>query len=119
MTGSKGSGSKRDNLFAKLAVQNANAARHEEAAAEPAAEAVSPSPALPEPVTKKPAPARKRSATVKGKRVHPDYCQANAYIPKKLRLAVERELLELKPLDYSSLVEELLGKWLKSRGVFE
>lgn len=54
-----------------------------------------------------------------GKRNHPDYCQANAYLPKSVRKAVERALLDIEGKDYSDLVEELLRKWLKSRGVSE
>jgi hypothetical protein len=114
------SSSKRESMFAKLAAQQVNPL-HEEAApdAETAAEDTPPSPALPEPARKKPAPSRSKPETVKGKRVHPDYCQANAYIPKKLRRAVDKALFDLEGMDYSTLVEDLLRKWLKSRGVSE
>lgn len=124
------SGSKRDNLFAKLAQQTA---RTETAAPEDAAPAVestpeaapAPPPPSPAPVAAAPAEAaksksaasRKRAEPVTGKRTNPEYCQANAYIPKALRREVERALLDIDGLDYSSLVEELLRKWLKSKGV--
>jgi hypothetical protein len=111
--------SKKENLFAKLAVQNAKAAHDEETIAAPVEEVADPSPALPEPVKQKPAPARKKPEQVKGKRDNPDYCQANAYILKRIRRAVDRQLLDIEGMDYSSLVEDLLRKWLKSRGVSE
>ena len=119
MTGGKSSNSKKENLFAKLAVQNAKAAHDEEAAADLAGEEAIPSPALPESVKKQSASARKKPEPVKGKRDNPDYCQANAYLPKKMRREVDRQLLDIEGMDYSSLVEDLLRKWLKSRGVSE
>ena len=112
--------SKKEGMFAKLAAQQARTG-HDEAppAVEAAAEELPPSPALPPPATPKASPARKKPETVKGKRDNPDYCQANAYVPKRLRRAVDRVLLDMDELDYSTLVEDLLRKWLKSRGVSE
>ena len=55
----------------------------------------------------------------KGKRGDPGYCQANAYVPKTVRKAVDKALIDIDDMDYSSLVTELLRKWLKSRGVPE
>lgn len=110
---------KKENLFAKLAAQQA---RPEPEAPAPVTEAgnadAPPSPAPIETAKSKAAP-RKRADPVKGKRDNPAYCQANAYVPKSVRKAVDRELLDIDGLDYSSLVEDLLRKWLKSRGVSE
>jgi hypothetical protein len=106
---------KKENLFAKLAQQNA--VREEAAgAAVAAAEETLPSPAPVDRTKAKPA-SRKPPEPAKGKRENPDYCQANAYVPKSLRRAVEKAILDVEGLDYSTLVEDLLRKWLKSRGV--
>ena len=113
------SDAKKANLFAKLAQQNA---RTEQAETEPAApvetppELPPPSPAPVEAIKTKAAP-KKKPEPPQGKRNHPDYCQANAYVPKKVKRAVERQILDIDGLDYSTLVEELLVKWLKARGV--
>jgi hypothetical protein len=123
------SGNKKENLFAKLAQQTARTeiapaierAAELEAPPEVAADEIPPSPTQVEPPPEelpkpKPPAARKKAEPVTGKRTNPDYCQANAYIPKVLRRDVERELLDIEGLDYSSLVEDLLRKWLKSKG---
>ena len=115
------SNSKKENLFAKLAQQNA---RSEQAEAEPAAvettpEAPPPSPAPVEAAKPKAPTPKKKPEPPQGKRGNPDYCQANAYVPKRLRRAVDRELLDIEGLDYSTLVADLLRKWLKTRGVTE
>ena len=110
----------REGMFAKLAAQQARTGQEEAPpAVEAVAEAAPPSPALPTPAAPKPSPGRKKPETVKGKRDNPDYCQANAYVPKRLRRAVDRVLLDMEGLDYSTLVEDLLRKWLKSQGVSE
>ncbi len=62
---------------------------------------------------------RKQPESPKGKRGNPAYCQANAYVPKTLRRAVEKALLDLEGVDYSTLITDLLRKWLKARGVSE
>jgi hypothetical protein len=108
---------KRKNLFAKLAVQSERTASEEAAAAE--AVAADTPPALPVAVASKAAAPKKKPEAVKGKRGNPDYCQANAYVPKSLRRSVDRALLDLEDMDYSTLVTDLLRKWLKSRGVSE
>jgi hypothetical protein len=110
---------KKTNLFAKLVQQNAKA-NHDDAGgiAVASPEDTPPSPAPADrPKTK--SSAKKIPQRVKGKRDDPDYCQANAYIPKALRLAIEKAILDVDKLDYSTLVEDLLRKWLKSRGVSE
>jgi len=112
--------SKKENLFAKLAGQQTRALVHEEPAAPvvvaPADTAPSPAPVE---AKQKPSPAKKKPEPVKGKRDNPNYCQANAYVPKSLRRAVDKALFDVEGLDYSSLIEDLLKKWLKSRGVSE
>lgn len=111
---------KRDAMFAKLAQQHARANPEPAVATaeSPAAEAL-PSPAPPEATANPRAGRKKPQEPVRGKRAHPDYCQANAYIPRSLRRAVEKALLDTDGLDYSTLVAELLRKWLKSQGVSE
>ena len=96
---------KKENLFVRLAEQNRARETREGQAAEP------PSPA--------PDSAPKRGGPVLGKRNDPNYCQANAYVPKGLRRAVEKALLDIDGLDYSTLVADLLKGWLESRGVPE
>jgi hypothetical protein len=111
---------KKENLFTKLVAQQQKAI---EPPAEPAIETppeeVPPSPAPPEPARPKASAAKKLPELAKGKRVDPNYCQANAYVPKSLRKAVDRALLDIDGLDYSTLVTDLLRKWVKSRGVSE
>jgi len=48
-----------------------------------------------------------------GKRSHPDFEQITAYIRKDTHHAVKIELLN-NGKEFSELVEELLGQWLKS-----
>jgi hypothetical protein len=111
---------KKETMFAKLAQQHAKANPEEAvAAAERPAEDIPPSPAPPEAVKAKPHASRRKVEAVSGKRGNPDYCQANAYVPKAVRKAVDKALLDIDGLDYSSLVTDLLRKWLKGRGVSE
>ena len=115
---------KKENLFAKLAQQHAaKPADDEPKAAEPVpAEPVPvgppPSPALPAARPKSATP-RKKAEPVTGRRANPDYCQANAYVLKSVRRSVDRALLDMDDMDYSTLVEDLLVKWLKTRRVSE
>jgi hypothetical protein len=113
------SNSKKENLFANLAKQQAPMVHEEPAAA--AATPPADTPPSPAPVEAKPKtpPTKKRPEPVKGKRDNPDDCQANAYVPKTLRRAVDKALFDVEGLDYSTLIEDLLRKWLKSRGVSE
>jgi hypothetical protein len=115
------SNSKKENLFARLAHQQQAKAAQEDTAVEGGSspEDTPPSPALAAPAKAKPSPSKKTTEPVKGKRQNPDYCQANCYVPKNLRRAVDKVLLDIDGLDYSTLVEDLLRKWLKSRGVPE
>jgi hypothetical protein len=108
---------KKENLFAKLAAQQPKPeSEAADVSVEPVAPEPPPSPA-PEVAKPKAATARKKSEPVKGKRENPAYVQANAYVPKTVRKAVDKALFDIEGLDYSSLVEDLLRKWLKSRGV--
>ena len=137
------SGTKKSEMFAKLAAQQAQppalspdtiaqpSHSHERAGTQ--APATTPEP-IPTTVDRSPPPVQptpaaqptpsavtdtsssKRNIKIKGKRENPDFVQANAYIPKKLRRAVEHALLDIEQ-DYSTLVEDLLRQWLKSRGI--
>ena len=49
-----------------------------------------------------------------GKRSHPDFEQITAYIRKDTHHAVKIVLLKNGGKEFSELVEELLGQWLKS-----
>ncbi len=95
---------RKENLFAKLAVQNAKES-HDDARAASVAVAAEELPPSPAPIeTAKPVRriAAKPPEPAKGKRNNPDYCQANAYVPKAVRKAVDRALLDIDGLDYSS-----------------
>ena len=115
------SDNKKENLFAKLAGQaQARAVREDTTVAEETpAKDTPPSPALPPEAKPARRSAPKPAEAVKGTREDPAYCQANAYVPKTLRRAVNKALLDIDGMDYSTLVTELLRKWLKSRGVSE
>jgi hypothetical protein len=107
----------KENLFAKLAQQNARAVQAEAATAEEPPPADTPPSPAPVEAMPKAAPSRKKPEPAKGKRDNPAYVQANAYVPKTLRRAVDKVLLDMDDLDYSTLIEDLLRKWLKSHGV--
>ena len=116
------SDNKKENLFAKLAVLDSKTT-HDAAEADrggPAVAAVPKSHHSPAPAeTPKPkiSDGKKKPEPITGKRANPDYCQANAYVPKSVRRAVDKALLDIDDLDYSTLITDLLRKWLKSRGV--
>ncbi len=111
---------KKTDMFAKLVAQQAKPISDEhDPASEVEAGDPPPSPA-PLPTAKPKGSAGKtRAEAPKGKRDHPDYCQANAYVPKTLRKAVDKALLDIDGLDYSTLVTDLLRKWVKTQGVSE
>jgi hypothetical protein len=110
---------KKENLFASLGrLQTAKALQEESASPDVATpEADTPPSPAPADTAKIRTIPRTKPEPVRGKRQNPDYCQANCYVPKKLRKAIDRALLDIEDLDYSSLVEELLRKWLTSRGL--
>ncbi len=114
------SGNKKTDMFAKLVAQQAKPVEDAPVVASDITVEEETPPPAPLPPARPKAPAVKAKAeTPKGKRHHPDYCQANAYVPKTLRKAVDRALLDIDGLDYSMLVTDLLRKWVKSRGVSE
>jgi FMN phosphatase YigB (HAD superfamily) len=49
-----------------------------------------------------------------GKRSHPDFEQITAYIRRDTHRAVKIALLKNGRKEFSELVEDLLGQWLKS-----
>ncbi len=56
------------------------------------------------------------AAPMRGKRSHPDYTQAPAFVRKDTYKAVKIALLnDERGLDYSDLVEELLTAWLENK----
>lgn len=84
----------------------------------PADEAPPPSPApvadaspVPEPPAEKRKPGRPKS----GKSSNPEFVQTTAYVEEAVHIAVKKALLDLKGTDYSSLVNDLLKQWVKSR----
>lgn len=72
-------------------------------------------PAKAKPKAEKPRSTAAAPAPMRGKRSHPDYTQAPAFVRKNTYKAVKIALLNgERGLDYSDLVEELLTTWLKS-----
>lgn len=56
------------------------------------------------------------AAPMRGKRSHPDYTQAPAFVRKDTYKAIKIALLnDDRGLDYSDLVQELLTAWLADR----
>jgi hypothetical protein len=77
-----------------------------------------PSPALPRPAETpaRSADRRKPGRPKGGKSSDPDFVQTTAYVEEAVHIAVRKALLDMKGMDYSSLVNDLLKKWVKSRG---
>ena len=78
-----------------------------------------PSPALPpvvEPPPKRPVERRKPGRPKGGKSSNPEFVQTTAYVEESVHIAVKKALLDVRDMDYSSLVNDLLKKWVKSRG---
>ncbi len=50
-----------------------------------------------------------------GKSSNPEFVQTTAYVEETVLIAVKKALLDVKDLDFSSLVNDLLKKWTKSR----
>jgi hypothetical protein len=78
----------------------------------PAEETPPPSPA---PVHA-PVERRKPGRPKGGKSSDPGFVQTTAYVEEAVHIAVKKALLDVKGLDYSSLVNDLLKKWVKSSG---
>jgi hypothetical protein len=116
------SDSRKENLFATLAARQNPPPTVQGDVQAPATEELPPCPTatVPAPAaSKKGRGSRKKPESPKGKRGNPAYCQANAYVPKTLRRAVDKALLDIEGVDYSTLITDLLRKWLKSRGASE
>jgi hypothetical protein len=93
-----------------------------QAGATPTSAEPPPSPALPEPelvsepVTSKTAAAKRKPGRPKvGKSSNPEFIQTTAYVEEAVHLAVRKALLDMKGMDYSSLVNDLLKRWVKTR----
>ena len=65
--------------------------------------------------TNKTTPPKKRNRKKTGKRSDPNYELVGALIPKQLHREVKKLLLDEEELDYSTLVEQLLNKWVKDK----
>lgn len=84
----------------------------------PSAETATPSPAprpatisTPESSIEKRRPGRPKG----GKSSNPEFVQATAYVEEAVLIAVKKALLDVRDTDFSSLVNDLLKKWVKSR----
>ena len=93
--------------------------KEKQAGALPPAEiSPTPSPALPplalearQQITEKRKPGRPKG----GKSSNPEFVQATAYIEEAVLIAVKKALLDDRGTDFSSLVNDLLKKWVNSR----
>lgn len=77
-----------------------------------------PSPALPVEVTESPkatSEKRRPGRPKGGKSSNPEFVQTTAYVEETVLIAVKKALLDVRDLDFSSLVNDLLKNWVKSR----
>jgi hypothetical protein len=84
----------------------------------PVEEASPPSPAPPSatPETLKRSSLKRQPGRPKGgKSSNPDFVQVTAYVEDSVHIAVKKALLDLKDIDFSDLVNDLLKKWVKAR----
>ena len=58
---------------------------------------------------------RKAGRPKGGKSSNPEFVQTTAYVEETVHIAVKKALLDVRDMDYSSLVNDLLKKWIKSR----
>ena len=84
------------------------------AATEPPPPSPAPLPAASEP-PKASAEKKKPGRPKGGKSSNPEFVQTTAYVEEAVHIAVKKALLDLKGMDYSGLVNDLLKKWVKSR----
>lgn len=92
--------------------------KEKQAGGMPPVETIPPSPALPSPAAATPrAMAEKRRAgrPKGGKSSNPEFVQTTAYVEEAVLISVKKALLDVRDLDFSSLVNDLLKKWVKSR----
>ena len=84
----------------------------------PAADTPPPSPAplpLAEKIPKPVPETRKVGRPKVGKSSNPEFVQTTAYVEESVHIAVKKALLDVKGLDYSGLVNDLLKNWVKAR----
>jgi hypothetical protein len=92
--------------------------REKQAGTAPAEDTSPPSPAPPPAKPKTPQPAaekRKPGRPKGGKSSDPEFVQVTAYVEESVHIAVKKALLDVKGMDFSDLVNDLLRKWVKSR----
>ena len=76
----------------------------------------SPAPLPPTSESPKASPGKRKPGRPKGgKSSNPDFVQTTAYVEEAVHLAVKKALVDVKDMDFSSLVNDLLKKWVKSR----
>jgi hypothetical protein len=103
--------SKYKGLLADIKEKQAEAMPPAETAANP-----SPAPLPPAPESRKqPTDKRKPGRPKGGKSSNPEFVQATAYVEEAVLIAVKKALLDERGADFSSLVNDLLKKWVKSR----
>ena len=66
-----------------------------------------------------PSEAKRGPGRPAGKRTNPDYGQVTAYIPKSLHEDVKIALIKEGGKEFSTLVEELLSEWIRSKNLSE
>jgi hypothetical protein len=64
-----------------------------------------------------PTEAKKSPGRPTGKRTNPNYGQVTAYIPKSLHEDVKIALIKEGGKEFSTLVEELLSEWMRTKTV--
>lgn len=90
--------------------------KEKQATGVPEAAPPSPAPPPPAPETMRKAVERRKPGRPKGgKSSNPEFVQTTAYVEESVHVAVKKALIDLKDTDYSSLVNELLKKWVKTR----
>jgi hypothetical protein len=82
--------------------------------AEPAPPSPAPLPSASE-IPKQSTDKRKPGRPKGGKSSNPEFVQTTAYVEETVLISVKKALLDVKDLDFSSLVNDLLKKWVKSR----
>lgn len=76
----------------------------------------SPAPSVEVAESPKAAPEKRRPGRPKGgKSSNPEFVQTTAYVEETVLIAVKKALLDVRELDFSSLVNDLLKSWVKSR----
>lgn len=92
--------------------------KEKQAGATPAVEIAYPSPApLPTTAKSPKTPPEKRPVgrPKVGKSSDPEFVQTTAYVEEAVLIAVKKALLDVKGMNFSDLVNDLLKNWAKSR----